>query len=259
MLPSLRHREILSRLHADGSVRVSELASSLNVTEETIRRDLKKLEAEERLVRSHGGAIPLDKNDEEGSAYELPFDVRRVAKLPEKRRIAAAAASLISEGQTLALDQSTTCCELAKILPPVRLTVITSSPVIATLLVPKETIRVICTGGELDRTLFAYFGSWAEAALEHLHIDRAFFSCRGIDLQRGLSDPSDAVARFKKRMIGLAERSTLLADHTKFRSGSVVYYGRIGDVNEMICDDQTSSDVIHAFKTAGVATTVAGG
>ena len=254
MLARQRQREILNRLRVTGSVRVADLARRLHVTEETIRRDLEKLEAAGKLVRAHGGALPLEAGD-----HELPFDVRKTANLTAKRSIAAAAARFVADGDVIALDASTTAHELARSLPDFAITVVTNSLVIASSLAGRSRIRAFCTGGALDRLSLSLVGSLAEDSLNRFHIAKAFLSCKGFDPARGLSVASDEHARMKRRMLDVADKTYLLADHSKFGVSSVVIFANLTDIDCLITDGRTDDGLLETIRLAGVAVERAGG
>ena len=277
-LPGQRRRHILDAVQAHGVVRVSDLSSDLGVAAETIRRDLKQLDDDGRLIRTHGGALlPTalsvgERVDAAGGAGPAPepvsthqsFQARRRLAAPEKETIAAAAAAHVRANMTIALDGSTTACALADRLPDVTLTVITNSLVITNLLAARAGgdgalpgLRVICTGGTLNPRLQSFDGVLADAALERLGIDVAFFSCRGIDPARGLSDPTDAAARFKRRLVELSRQSVVLADHSKFGAQGAVLFAAPDDVDVLITDTPPQPEAADAFRRAGVAVEVA--
>ena len=109
MLAPERHKLILSDLARDGVVSVSKLAAEIGVTEETIRRDLEKLERREALRRTHGGAVSIDE-----TTYELSLEKRKATNVPEKQKLAIIAANLVFSGDTIFLDASTTTFFMAK-------------------------------------------------------------------------------------------------------------------------------------------------
>lgn len=147
MLVAERYEKIVEWVDAQGSMRVTELSERCGVTEETIRRDLDKLEQAGRLRRSHGGAVSVKYKDELQS--EIPYPERAVAHAEEKRRIAEEAVKLVEPGDRIALDASTTAWYMAAGLPNIPLTVLTNSIKVAAELSTKEQIRVIATGGQL--------------------------------------------------------------------------------------------------------------
>lgn len=243
MLAEQRQREILSRLADNGSVSVGELARVFPVSEETIRRDLSKLQDQRLLRRTHGGAVAID-----GDAEELPFDVRQTTRQVAKRAIAAEALRHIEPADVIALDASSTSHQLACALPDMELTVITNSVTIAAELFPRRNVQVFVTGGRLDRDGYCYVGPLAEQVLQQLSFAKLFFSCKGVDLTRGLSEASDDHARIKRSMLGLAEHRYLLADASKFGVRSLVCFAEPDDVEMIITDAEAPLEL-----TAGLA------
>jgi DeoR/GlpR family transcriptional regulator of sugar metabolism len=253
MLAKERHRRILSRLEEAGSVRVAELARVLEVTEETIRRDLESLDGEGRLIRIHGGAVPI-----EDDGRELPFNIRQAANLDQKKAIARAAAGHIAEGDVIALDASSSANELARVIPDVPLTVVTNSLAAAGSLLKLKRVQIVCTGGILDAPSLSLVGSLAEKALEHFNINKLFFSSKGVDLTRGLSVAEDSHARLKRIMLDLSERSYLLADSSKFGVKSVVFFARMPEVDVVITDTAASAADVEKLEELGLKTLTAG-
>ena len=121
---------------------MASLAAELTVTQETIRRDLERLDAEGKLIRTHGGAMVV-----ETDRRELPLDVRETVNLEFKRAIARRAVKEIVPGDVIALDASSTAHELAKVIPDIAITVVTNALPIASALIDKSSVRVIIMGG----------------------------------------------------------------------------------------------------------------
>ncbi len=231
MIALQRHRNILSQVIQDGSVRVSELSRDLNVTEETIRRDLRALSEQGMLARTHGGAVALDRGD---MHVDLPYDQRHATNPQQKQAIAQHAVKFVKPGMVIALDPSTTACQLARLIPDQPLTVVTNSLVICTTLSHRKQIEVICTGGTLDPEAMAFFGLHAQRSLERLNVEHLFFSCRGLDFNRGLSEANDRHAAIKLSMIEAAHRSTLLVDTSKLGLASTIFYADIDAADHVI-------------------------
>ncbi|MEM7624818.1 MAG: DeoR/GlpR family DNA-binding transcription regulator [Planctomycetota bacterium] len=252
MIALQRHRKILNRVIDEGSARVSVLARELGVTEETIRRDLRTLSEQGMLARTHGGAVALERQDVH---LDLPYDQRHATNPFQKEAISRAAVRLIKPGQVIALDPSSTACQLARLIPDIPLTVVTNSLVVCTTLSAHPQIQVICTGGTLDPEAMAFFGLHTQRALESLNVERLFFSCRGLDLDRGLSEANDRHAAVKLSMIGSAHRSTLLADTSKLGLASTVFYASV-DVAEHIIvnrpEDKPGIDAVERLRKRGV-------
>ena len=248
MLAIQRHRQILDRVETAGSVRVTELAKSLGVTEETIRRDLEKLGSEGKIIRTHGGALPIEE-----AGRELPYDVRKTEMLAEKQAIAKAAIGLIAAGDVIALDPSSTAYELACCVPDIPITVVTNGIEAATILASRPQIRVISTGGRFDRLSQSYLGPLAELVLEHFNVNKLFLSSKGVDTRRGLSVADDDHARLKRLMMELSEKTILLADHSKFGVKSAVFFANLKAVHTVITDTGTAPRFIDEMKEQGLA------
>ncbi len=251
MLAQQRQREILARLEGTGGARVVDLAAALEVSEETIRRDLERLGREGRLVRTHGGAVPAPEE-----RRDPPFDVRQTARHAEKHAIARAAMSYIAEGDVIALDASSTAHELACLLPDMPLTVVTNSLPTSMALVDRPEIRVICTGGVLEPRSRSFIGSLAEEALQRFNVAKLFLSAKGVDPARGLSEASDDQARYKRRVLDLAEKKYLLVDCSKLGVRSVVFFAAPTDVDLLITNRSGDSRVLNELHELGVKTQV---
>lgn len=257
MIAPHRQQSIVQRIRAQGVARVSELASELEVTEETIRRDLKALADRGLVERIHGGAIAPAAKD---SLPELPFAQRHAAHAQAKALIAATAARSVRPGEVITLDPSTTACHLARLLPDQPLTVVTNSLVVCNLLAEKPAIEVICTGGTLDPEASAFFGLATVEALEKLRVDRLFFSCRGVDLGdarrpgRGLCETNDRHAAVKLAMIRSARSATLLVDASKLDHASTVVYAPLSVADRIVVNtpsDAAGLDALARLRASG--------
>lgn len=247
-----RRLEILAELKELGAVRVAELAVRFSVAEETIRRDLDRLSDEGLLARTHGGALSV-RNDR----FDLPLSIRKNSRAGEKRIIAQEAFKKIEPNDVVAFDASTTVLELACLLPDMPLTVVTYALDVARLLIDRPQIKVIVTGGELDAQSICLLGPVAESNLRKFEINKAFFSCKGIDLTRGYSEATLLQASMKEAVLEVSENCYLLADHTKFGVRSMAYYGGLSSVGEVITDGQIEVNYLDALEEAGVIASVA--
>lgn len=237
MLALQRHRHILDLLDQNNSVRVTALAQHFQVTEETIRRDLEKLETDGKLVRSHGGAMPLE-NDHR----DIPFLQRKITRIKEKTAIAKRAIQEIVETDVIALDPSTSAYQMARLLPDIPIHILTNSLPIITELEKKAHIKVIATGGLIDHNTQSLTGPLVDHALDTYHINKFFFSCRGIDFQRGLSEAWEESARYKQKLIALADHAYLLADTSKLDVRSKIFFAKINDIDALFTDAHISDD-----------------
>lgn len=233
MLVAERHRKILDLVNERSSIRVTELSNIFGVTEETIRRDLEKLEKDNLLSRSHGGAVSIEENQSESSYIE-----REITNAPEKKAIALEAIQLIKAGDQIVLDASTTAWYMAKELPDMPLTVLTNSIKVALELSKKEQIRVISTGGSLLSQSLSYVGPLAERSLSMYHVNKAFISCKGVHLEKGFSDFNELQALVKKQMMEIAEETVLMVDSSKFGVRSFSQISSLAYINCMITDSK---------------------
>ncbi|MBM7653580.1 DeoR/GlpR family DNA-binding transcription regulator [Neobacillus cucumis] len=227
MLVAERQKKIVELVNERLSIRVTELSKIFSVTEETIRRDLEKLEKENLLMRSHGGAVSIEKEQGEVSYLE-----REITNAEQKKAIAASAVRLIEPGDQIVLDASTTAWYVAKELPDMPLTVLTNSIKVAIELSKKEQIKVISTGGTLLSQSLSYVGPLAERSLSMYHVNKAFLSCKGVHLERGLSDFNESQALLKKQMIEIADETILMVDSSKFGTRA---FSRINPVSNIDC------------------------
>jgi len=236
LLVAERRRKIVELVNERLSIRVSELSEIFSVTEETIRRDLEKLEQEQLLSRSHGGAVSIEKE-----ATDIPFIVREITNSAEKKAIAAEAVKLIEPSEQILLDGSTTAWYMAQELPDMPLTVITNSIKVALELSKKEQIKVISTGGMLLANSLSYVGPLSERSLDSYYVNKLFLSCKGVHLS-GLSDSNEWQAILKKKMIDISSQVILLADSSKFGVKTFAHICDLKNVHHVISDVNIPAD-----------------
>ncbi|WP_100404371.1 DeoR/GlpR family DNA-binding transcription regulator [Bacillus solitudinis] len=247
MLMEERYKKIIDLVNEHGSMRVTQLSQICEVTEETIRRDLAKLESDEKIVRSHGGAVSIqDKH------HEIPYDKREVINAEEKKSIAAEAVRLVLPGDRIYLDASTTAWYMAAIIPNIVVTVLTNSIKVALELSEKDRIEVIVIGGTLSQHTLSFIGPLSERSLESYFVDKAFISCKGIDMKRGLSDSNELQARLKQKIMALSDKVYLLADSSKFGVHAFTRVSEIKAVHALITDKTTTKELIQELNEFGV-------
>lgn len=252
MLALERHRKIVEIIEQKESMRVIELARLFQVTEETIRRDLEKLETQGKLLRSHGGAISV-RNKEK----ETPFIQRKISYEKEKMSIAKEAVKQIKEGDTIILDASTTAWQMSRLIPNMKITVVTNAIKVALELADRSQITLISTGGTLIPESLSYVGPLAEKSLRDYHVNKLFISCKGLNFKTGLSEPSEFQAMIKKRMISIADYCYLLIDHSKFEVQALSNFAQIIDINQVITDTKVDESHIKTFKKFRIPVKVA--
>ncbi len=211
-----RQQRIIELLKENGAVSVSKLSAEFSVAEETVRRDLEKLEKQEKLIRTHGGAVPLDENKHEPS-----IEKRRKLNVEGKEKVARAAAELIFPGDTIFLDASTTTYFIARELKKMKnITVITNSLQSIEELASNPDIKVIGTGGMVGENN-SFVGALAENSVREKYVaDKMFFSSRGVTADLGVLDSNEQECAMKKCMMQNSCRKIYVCEHTKI--------GRIG-------------------------------
>jgi len=213
-----RQKRITAILESEGAVWVSKLSTELGVTEETIRRDLEKLEKQELLVRTHGGAVPIDE-----STYELSLETRKRTNVDVKERLARAAVKFIVPGDIVFLDASTTTFYMAKELKKMtNVTVITNSFRVINELMGHENLKVIGIGGMASHNQ-SFVGSLAESLVEkNFFANKMFFSSKGVDCEVGILESNEQECGIKTKMIENSRQKFYLCDKSKI--------GRVGFV-----------------------------
>ena len=221
-----RQKIILEKLNLDGAVWVSKLSTELGVTEETIRRDLEKLENQEVLVRTHGGAVPVS----DGS-YELSLEKRKQTNLAAKEKLAKAAAEYILPGDTIFLDSSTTTFYISKEIKKLKnITVISNSLRVINELSNVETIKTIGVGGVVSNNQ-SLVGYLAESTIkDNFYAMKFFFSSKGVSPEAGIMESNDMECAIKKQMLANATEKYYLCDSSKV--GRVGFY-KLLPVNEV--------------------------
>jgi len=241
-----RQQRILDEARQAGRVEVAALAELLDVTPETVRRDLTVLERHGVLRRVHGGAIPLEK-----LGFEPRLDVRQERYTAEKERIAKRAVEQLPEEGTILLDAGSTTQALAELLPAGReLTVVTNSLPIATLVGRSEHLHLYLLGGRLRGRTQAAVGDWAVDALGSISVDVAFVGTNGLTVRRGLTTPDQDEARVKRAIVQSARRTVVLCDSSKVGTDHFAQFAALEDVDTVITDagldDETAQEIEHA-------------
>ncbi|WP_322802262.1 DeoR/GlpR family DNA-binding transcription regulator [Thermoflexus sp.] len=246
--PHERRQAILRILEEEGRVSVADLSRRFALSEVTIRKDLAWLEAQGLLIRTHGGALPADRNP-----AELAFEVRERLNREEKLRIGQAAASLVQDGDSIALDASTTAMYLARFLRDRReLTVVTNGIRVAMEFAGRSGITVLMPGGTLRWEAFSLVGAWGEDILRRIHIQKAFVGAKGLTLEEGLTDVNPEEVRLKSAIVEAAKEVIAIVDHTKWGRVAFATFCPLDRVRLVITDNQAPPDMVEAVRERGV-------
>lgn len=266
LLPPERHGRILSLLARDGSVSVQQLADSLDVTRETVRRDLDQLEAQGSLRRIHGGAVASSSPSRAESSLQERLNHRSA----QKQAIAAAALEHLppEDGGSLIIDAGTTTEALADRLAaspaePVTTSrphrfLITNAVPIAHKLSNTGTLDVEILGGSIRGITGAAVGQQTVEALSRRRADVAFLGTNGIDAEFGLSTPDTAEAAVKTALIRAARRRVLLVDSSKLGQTSLVRFAGLEELDVLITDAAPQGTLAEALEAAEVDVVVTG-
>lgn len=248
MLAIERRNDILERLQEEKRVVVSELSAAYNVSEETIRRDLEKLENDGLVVKSYGGAVL-----KEQSFFDLPFNIRKKQRVAEKQKIARLIADMVRDGEALMLDASSTDVYIARALKEKKkLTVITNSVEVIVELFDVPEWTVISTGGVSREKSFALVGPRTDEVLSSYHVDKAIISCKGIDAAAGMTDSDELHANNKSTMLAAAKERILAIDSSKFDKIAFTEIGTLDDLTMVITDEKPEERWLQIFKDSGI-------
>lgn len=232
MLAIERRNMIISILQKESRVVVADLSKEFRVTEETIRRDLEKLEKEGFAKKTYGGAIINDSLN-----IDLPYVVRKKANIENKQYIAELAKGLIQDGDHIMLDASSTAVYIAKSLKDKKnITLITNSIEILIELSDRSGWKILSTGGMMKEGSLSLVGHQAERMLQSFHVDKAVISCKGIDADYGFTDSNELEAQIKKRMLESAATKILAVDQSKFDKISFTKIGDLSDADILVTD-----------------------
>jgi DeoR/GlpR family transcriptional regulator of sugar metabolism len=242
MLARQRQELILDAVRTTGGARVSELVERLGVSDMTVRRDIEVLATRGLVARVHGGATAV------GSSVEEPgFAAKSGLHTAAKQAIAAAAASLLEPGASVALSAGTTTHAVAAALLGVPgLTVVTNSLRVAEVLWPAEAMsagstKVVLTGGERTPS-DALVGPVAVAALRGLHVDWLLMGVHGMDTEAGFTTPNLMEAETNRALVASARRVAVVADNSKWGVVGLSTIAGLADVDVVVSDTGLEAD-----------------
>ncbi len=249
---SQRAREILDMLNESGSARIQDIALRLNVTQETIRRNLSVLEHQGLVSKVHGG-VSL-----KNWGLEPSFEQRFVQNQPTKRRIAQAVAGLIHDGASLIMDVGSTTAYVAQALRAKRdLLVVTNSLPVAQALAGQNGNRVFMAGGELRAHDGGAFGPDARAFVRQFRVRHAILSVAGVDAQAGFLLQDLPEAEFSRTIIACAEEAIIAADASKFGKTAPIKIAEPEAFHRLVTDAPPPPDISDMLAEAGISVTLA--
>ncbi|HIW69559.1 MAG TPA: DeoR/GlpR family DNA-binding transcription regulator [Candidatus Dietzia merdigallinarum] len=254
MYGSERRRRITESLAASGRVTVAELSEELEVSAETVRRDLSALESEGLLERTHGGAVPAVP----GGRVERTLAARRAENVDAKAAIGRAALALLpADGGTVLLDAGSTTARLVDALAGGLtehrdLTLITNSVPIADTIHRAGRDSLHMLGGGARGLTGACVGAHTLRALAAIRVDVAFLGTNGLDVERGLTTQDPEEAAVKSAMCSAARRVVLLADSSKFDRDYLVTFAALDRIDVLVTDTPPTGALAAALDTRGI-------
>ena len=248
MLAVERRNLILEKLQDEKKVVVSELSTLFDVSEETIRRDLDKLDKEGLATKSYGGAV-LNEN----TSLDMPFNVRKKRNMQGKQVIAELVSGLVQEGEHIIVDPSTTAVAIVKALKTrKRLTVITNSIEVLVELSDVSGWDIISTGGTLRENYLALVGPKATDVISSFHADKVILSCKGLSLENGITDANEMFSQVKQVMLKSAKQRILAVDHTKFDNVAFSKICELTSIDMVVTDICPSEEWVGYFAEKGI-------
>jgi len=250
---SARQSHLLRTVRERGSAALADLAREFNVSQETIRRDVRRLAADGQVLKRHGNvAVPH-------SVGEAPFERRLRENAEAKRAIARRAAEMVEDGDSIILDTGTTTSIFAReLLKRANLTVITNSSDIARTLATVNGNRVYMAGGELNGDNGAAFGPSTIDFVAQFRAKHAMVTIAGLTADLGPMDSHLAEAEFARMVLSRGENRVILTDHSKFERMALIRICEFEDFNRLVTDALPPPSLGARLAQAGIAVEIAG-
>ncbi|MDE9367102.1 DeoR/GlpR family DNA-binding transcription regulator [Luteipulveratus sp. YIM 133132] len=255
MLARQRQELILREVEENGGVRVSELVTTLGVSDMTVRRDIETLAGKKLVMKVHGGATAIGDRHPDEPGFSVKSEMNPV----QKSEIARTTASLIGPGSTIAVSAGTTAYAVAVELRPIkRLTVVTNSPRVAELLYDpvRDDQLVVLTGG-VRTPSDALAGPVANAMLATMHVETLILGVHGIDIAAGLTTPNLQEAQTNRALIKCAQKIVVVADHSKWGVVGLQTIATLDQVDTLVTDAELGDDARRAIADLDVHLIVA--
>jgi DeoR/GlpR family transcriptional regulator of sugar metabolism len=246
MLKQERRKQIMNLLEKEGRIVATTLSQTLNVSEDTIRRDLREMDALGLLQRVHGGALPR-------STSAVDYKERKHELMDVKHSLAVAALPLIKDGQVLLMDGSTTNIQLVKAFPKnLKVTVITNSPLITVALAEHAFIEVVSLGGTFRKESMVTVGQSVVDTLKQIRADLCFLGVYAIDPKIGMSIPLLEEMHIKSQMIKSASEVAAIVTAKKLNTSSTYTFSSANSLDWLITEAHVNETVLNAYRDIGI-------
>ncbi|MGA8118131.1 MAG: DeoR/GlpR family DNA-binding transcription regulator [Actinocatenispora sp.] len=253
-----RWTALLEVLAETGRVSVEDAAERLDVSQATIRRDFDQLAQQQMITRTRGGAVAS------AVSYDLPLRYKSAKRAPEKQRIGAAAAALVTPGMVVGINGGTTTTEVARALATrpdlaggttgdgTALTIVTNALNIANELIVRPHVKLVVTGGVVRPQSYELVGPLATGILRDLMLDVAFLGVDAVDVELGAAAHNEGEAAINQLMAARARRIVIVADASKLGQHAFARICPIDRVHTLVTDMSAENGLTSGFSTAGI-------
>lgn len=232
------------------SVTLDSLCETFDVSKNTLRRDIETLIKRGNIRKVYGGVVAVERTSSQGLRS---FRERNSLNLEAKSLIAAKAASLISNGDTVFLDTGSSILPIVSELGKLtEVTVVTNSVPIIYKALEYPSINVIALPGTLNRSTDSLVGATCIESLSNFHLKKAVMACTGLTISEGACNASFAEYEIKREAVKISEERILLVDHTKFGVTSMMKYSPLEQFDYLVTDEEPSSEFMKAFEDMNI-------
>jgi len=240
MLKKERHAFIIKQINLHNKVLSSDLSAQLQVSEDTIRRDLNNLAETGKIEKVHGGAL--------SKSFHFPYQLNEVYAQESKKQIASKAVTLLTEGMVVLTGGGTTMIEIARMIPDtLEATFFTISPLVALELSERRLLTVILIGGQLSKNAHINMGAKTVSELSEIKVDLCFLGANGIDFKEGITDSDWEVVQVKKAMIRSSRRLAIMSLGEKLGSVQKMKVCDLNALDYLITDRKETDEVLSAY------------
>jgi len=241
MLKKERHAFIIKQINLHNKVLSSDLSAQLQVSEDTIRRDLNNLAEIGKIEKVHGGAL--------SKSFHFPYQLNEVYAQESKKQIARKAVTLLTEGMVVLTGGGTTMIEIARMIPDtLEATFFTISPLVALELSERGLLTVILIGGQLSKNAHINMGAKTVSELAEIKVDLCFLGANGIDFQEGITDSDWEVVQVKKAMIRSSRRLAIMSLGEKLGSVQRMKVCDLNALDYLITDRNETDEILSDYK-----------
>ncbi len=233
-----RIEDITKYIYENKTVTLNQICDRFQISKSTLRRDLDTILKEESIKKIYGGVTALPQRE------LISFDKRNVERYEEKKKIAAAAAELVNDGDIIFIDSGTTTVHIMDTLKTKKnITVVTNSVAVILSAIPYNNINIITLSGTLDRKTLSFAGTSAVRVLQDFNISKAFMATTGFSVANGVTNSSPLETEIKKEATQRSQQVFLLADSKKCGVVALITYCALDNIDALITESEPSKDV----------------